>query len=286
MGQLAERTIRDDEGYLNLFAVLVPVTPYRRRDLEAFEESLARSGQGPRRRNDALAKVRRFQTWLETNDEYEALHPFLPSFRGGLMPEYKPPRPDVLSEEHQELTLADARRTNPQHFAIITFIQQTGVRPWSLCELRWEEIDREKGAGFWTNEKPNKPSYFIPLSPHLLTMFEEVSVNAARRKGHVFPAFFNRNEIMREDNLNQLITRHMNRVGIPQTQQRGPYIWRHTFIERIKREKGNDVAALLAGHTTTNMVTRVYGKHSTDTVVEIHREATAGLWNGYQAAAE
>ncbi len=253
-GNLEKATVKLAEKWLSVFALAVEVTPYRQSHLRAFDKLLQKRGLSGTTRAAAFARVRTFQTWLQTDDDWRHVGATLPSFKG-ITPAADTKQPDVLTPQELEDVLNAAKRI-PHHYCLFVIAQQTGIRPWMIRKLTWDMLKRENFKGFNTVDKKKKPSYYVAITADVMQLILTTSPTAETKEGYLFPA--KDGGIMRHDTLTQIFRRHFQEAGVNK-QSNGPYMLRHTYIQRVRDKYGVDVAAKLAGNSVA-MVERVYGK--------------------------
>ena len=262
-GRLSLRTVKDHWLSLRTFAEQVPIFPWAYPQLEAFVFSLPKAWSGTRT-HTLCAHVQTFQSWLERRFPDERL----PSWKGGLVPGLDVEQVDPLTPEQAEAIIAAASGLDQ---AMIVLFRETGIRPFELRDLAWEELTPEG----WTTKGRGKTKrkHYVPIADELYDYLRAVSPSALSG-GYVFPGRSSgRGQLLLGTQLAEtatypIVARYFRESGV-EADRSGPYMFRHTFIMAMKETVGVELTSLMVGHADiakaaglSKMTIQTYGKHS------------------------
>ena len=279
-GRLSHRSVHDHRYSLETFAGVVPSFPWTRTQLRAFVDHFPRELSGTRV-HTICAHVRSFQSWLEL-DRFDGVEPPIrfPSWQG-IAPgnTNKPPVPLAPTQAD---ALIEAATRDPLVQAMIVLFRETGIRPFELRDLRWEDLEP---TGWTTKGRGRtKRAHYVPIARELYDLLKAVSPTV-QTGGYVFPGRTStRGKIMPgqpmgERSTNPMVKRYFREAGITADHE-GPYMLRHTFIMAMKETVGVELTSILVGHADiakaaglSKMTTHVYGQHAEMYVREQYLEA-------------
>lgn len=218
---------------------------------------------GASTRANAVTVVKRLYNW----GKREGLIPSNP------IKEVERPRPrareDFITAEDADKILAAARTDAARD--LLTALRETGCRPIEVYTLTADRVDLANGT--WsvvnkTRHATGQPYRTIYLSPTMLEMSRRLL--AVRPEGHLF--LNDRGKPWTRQSVVKLLVRARDRAGLGK--EVVAYAFRHLYITDAL-EKGIPPATVaeLVGHTSLNIIMRVYNKlkHRTDHLREAAR---------------
>lgn len=158
----------------------------------------------------------------------------------------------ITLSQHRQL----CRNANRQFKMLLRFAWLTGCRPVELRSLKWSDISKDLSIAVLENHKTrgktDKPRviYFPEQARSLLK-----SMRRRKRSGYVFRN--THGDPWTKDSIVCAMRRLRKRAKLSDVVT---YSYRHTFVTRALLS-GIDIATVaeLAGHSSTDMVSRVYG---------------------------
>ncbi len=270
--ELAPRTVELDRRWLLRFVGECPRAPWRRAELRAFRNGLP---GGAASHNQCMRVVRTFTNWVNRNYADEGLEVPLVVGRE-VMPSAESEPPDVLTDAQVSAVLDAARAHSYAHYAMVATLYDTGVRPWELWPLKYEELTAD---GWWPSlVKRNKDRRFVVIhNPQVHEILLSLWTGDGEPAGYVFPGRTAGTPI-RRSSMGHIVNRAFKAAGV-KTPKQGPYMLRHTIIERWKRppEQGGlglAYAQRFAGHSQISTTAQVYGKAPDSALVAAARSRT------------
>lgn len=158
-------------------------------------------------------------------------------------------RRSLSDEESAALLQDEGGYRRPRNRAIVAVFITTGLRSGELRNLKWGDIDFGTATLTVTKAKENK-SRDIPLGPETIRRLKEHL--GGRHPAPDEPVFTSRlQKPLSKTALDSIIKRAAKRAGID-PKSICNHTMRHSFVTRVARTLGLEVARIMAGHSDIN----------------------------------
>lgn len=151
-----------------------------------------------------------------------------------------------------------------RNWAAVGLIARTGIRLSSAVNLKWVDIDFEKGACLLRHTKTNE-QYFVPLpSDELIDLMTWQRISPVTKLGYVLFSTYSENQLS-PNGLYQAIRKYNRSRGVEKT---SVHLLRHTYATLYLRRGGRaERLQKILGHKTADMTQR-YVHFVTDDLME------------------
>jgi integrase len=157
-----------------------------------------------------------------------------------------PARRVLTAEQYAALQLAATKFTNPRVLAFLTLAHETGHRSASIRQLRWSDIDLERGTIRWRGET-DKIGYehTTPLTAAAMAVLRTAQARAATiGDAWVFPAERGEPGPVTKDGASHLWKRLAAKAGLPDGERYGWHSCRRKFATELKQTNLKDLCEL------------------------------------------
>jgi len=171
------------------------------------------------------------------------------------------PLPKVLSVENVREIISSIENT--KHRAIISLIYSAGLRRSELLNLKWQDIDLNRGLIILKNAKGNKDR-IVPLASNIVPLLERYWGNR-ELSGYMFRGPDGGK--YGSTSIHKIFQRAKSKAGIDI--KCGVHVLRHSYATHL-HERGVDIRVIqeLPGHKSTR-TTEIYTHVSSKTIQNI-----------------
>lgn len=158
-------------------------------------------------------------------------------------------RTRFLSDHEEDLLLKSAKsHPNPEVYARIIFMLDTGARDGEVRNLTWDDIDLSKGRVTFWKTKTDRPRT-LPLTQRV-----QEALKRSKDQGHIKPFPMSYTTFL--ETWNSLL----DKMGMARDKTLVPYVLRHTCATKLVR-RGVDIRRVKDWMGHTNIVTTMVYAH-------------------------